>query len=386
MRFGKKLALQVTDDQSGAPYLSHKLMKEAINRIVRELRQYQSRVQSNEQAWRGSAQPAEAAASPEELQELEACVSALDHQLFDLVDEDLSRILEHVRFSEAFLVQNIGTLQSAAIQAGMLIEDSQIQKLEQSLPVKPESKMVLCQQILELRMRSEPMEVKNQLEDLSTRYNETVDVANKHSQYLEINVAGFRKLLKRHEKQIPQHFHARPTPFFGFHRLVTHSSRQLLEVVRQFGAALEDARDRLVNVTNSMGSQCVVQLPLHELKSLGAECQMVLEIQKQLKDVGHPCLVAAPGMLYPKPGSEIMAPVQGEANRQLVMAPQTWNGPAAGVEGGQVECAGVQQEDIWHFLRCYPAPGVDAGALPAERPEAPSWYTPSGSAPLTSTI
>merc|ERR1740138_727988 len=101
--------------------------------------------------------------------------------------------------------------------------------------------MVLCQHILELRMSREPKQVMEQLEGLFAHYLEVVEVANKHSQYLEINVAGFRKLLKRHEKQIPQRFHARAAPFFGFHRLVTHTSRQLLEIVRQLGEMLEEA-------------------------------------------------------------------------------------------------------------------------------------------------
>lgn len=296
MRFGKKLALQVTDDQSGAPYLSHKLLKEAINKIVRELRHYQSRVQSNEQAWRGIPLHGEATASPEELQELEASLSALDHELFDLVEKDLVRILGHVRASEAYLVQCLGMLQSVAIQAGLLMEEAQIVKLEQSLPVKPESRTVLCQQTLELRIRSAPLEVKTQLEDISQRYNQTVIVANKHLQYLEINVAGFRKLLKRHEKQIPQQFHARPTPFFGFHRLVTHSSRQLMDIVRQFGATVEDAWERLITISSALGSQGAQCSPsLEDLDSLGAECQMVMEIQKQLKDARHPCQPASQG-------------------------------------------------------------------------------------------
>jgi len=369
MRFGKKLALQVTEDQSSAPYLSHKLLKEAINKIVRELRQYQSRVQSNDQAWRGSSLHAEGAASPQELHELEVRIAALDRELFDLVDEDLVHILAHVRVSEAFLVQRIGLLQSAAIEVGMLMEDAQLRKLEQSLPVKPESRQVLCQQILELRLRSAPLEAKAQLENLNNRYNHTVEIANKHSQYLEINVAGFRKLLKRHEKQIPQNFHARATPFFGFHRLVTHSSRQQLELVRHFGTALGDAWTRLAGISNSLGSQCV-QPPLNELKNLGAECQMVLEIQKQLKGM-HPGLAACPGMLYPKPGSEQHFTAQGQLSNQR----PPWSAGPSGTEGGQATMAADlllkatqadgqsnQQQELCRFLQSYSNGSPGAGS------------------------
>lgn len=287
MRFGKKLALQVTDDSSGAPYLSHKNMKEAINKTVRELRLYQSKVQANEQAWRGSVVQTEAA-TPEEISELELRVFSLDDQLFALVDEDLEKILVHIRRSEADLSQRIAGLQELAISTGLILEESQIEQIEKALPVPPDNRTALCQHLLELRIRSEPTEVREKLEDIGSKYNSIIEIANRHSQYLEINVAGFRKLLKRHEKQIPQKFHARPTPFLGFHHLVTHTSRQLLEIVRQFGHVFEDAWERLSGIAR------IAPIPkpqLNELKSLGAECQMVLEIQKQLKvglkDVPH---------------------------------------------------------------------------------------------------
>mmetsp|Transcript_138029 Transcript_138029/g.275171 ORF Transcript_138029/g.275171 Transcript_138029/m.275171 type:complete len:104 (-) Transcript_138029:430-741(-) len=102
MRFGKKLALQVMDDQSGAPYLSHKPMKEAINRTVRELRLLQAATQGN-----GDAGANMAALTPAGLAELEERVASLDHQLFVLVDEDLERIIKHIRVGEAQLQQHI---------------------------------------------------------------------------------------------------------------------------------------------------------------------------------------------------------------------------------------------------------------------------------------
>mmetsp|Transcript_18968 Transcript_18968/g.30805 ORF Transcript_18968/g.30805 Transcript_18968/m.30805 type:complete len:359 (-) Transcript_18968:135-1211(-) len=307
MRFGKKLALQVTDDSSGAPYLSHKNMKEAINKTVRELRVYQSKVQSNDNAWKGSGMPTEAA-TPEEIAELETRVAALDAELFALVDEDLEKILAHVRQSEALLAQRIAVLQELAINIGLILEESQIEQIEKALPVPPESRTVLCQKLLELRIRSEPTEVKERLEDIARRYNLVVDVANKHSQYLEINVAGFRKLLKRHEKQIPQSFHSRPTPFLGFHHLVTHTSRQLLDMVRQLGDCFLDAWERLAVITRMAAGE---KPQLIELKSLGAECQMVLEIQKQLKaglkDVPHDAHLLAGGH-YSQPEPSTYAP------------------------------------------------------------------------------
>lgn len=306
MRFGKKLALQVTEDQSVAPYLSHKLLKEAINKIVREFKEHQAKAQNSAVAWSAGHMLAEAnaGATPDELRQLEATVFALEQQLFDLVDDDLARILDHIRLSEAYLAQQIGILQNASMQAGLLCEESQLLRLEKSLPVKPQSRTVLWEQVLELRIRSDPVESAKRFDQLAMQYNDLVDVANRHTQHLEINVAGFRKLLKRHEKQIPRNFHAHPTPYFGFHRLVTARTQQLLEILRQFEAALEDAQQRLRNTAASFG-QHFTQTPLNQFKRFGAECQMVLEIQKQLKGTCTPYLATAlaEGMVYPKPQS-----------------------------------------------------------------------------------
>lgn len=329
MRFGKKLALHVSDDLSDAPYLSHKLMKEAINKTVLQLRLYQSRVQTSEQAWKdGLMREDEARALPGELSEMQQRISSLDYELFGLVDQDIIAILQHVRASEAYLLQQIGLLQSSAIQVGVLVKDSDLENLEKVLPVKPESQEVLCIGILDLRMQIAPMEVIAGLEALSLQYNMTVDAVNRHSQYLEINVAGFRKLLKRHEKQIPENFRARRMPFFGFHQLVTRTSQQLLEVLRLLGATLEDAWERFVVTSNSLGMQCA-KPPLNELKSFGAECQMVLEIRKQLKDHN---LIAAPGSLYPKPGANIV--VQAQAVPDVHKTPHHWSSDHRGQQEG----------------------------------------------------
>mmetsp|Transcript_44735 Transcript_44735/g.130216 ORF Transcript_44735/g.130216 Transcript_44735/m.130216 type:complete len:352 (-) Transcript_44735:76-1131(-) len=331
MRFGKKLALQVIDDQSGAPYLSHKPMKEAINRTVRELRLYQARVQSADQswqeggggAWAGSSAPSSAApgasseqpASTAELYELEARISSLDQQLFALVDEDLARIHKHVRYSEAMLQTHIADLQGRLISAGLLIDEPHLKRLEAVVMSKPDDKTFLCRQLIELRMRSDPASsVRDQME-LAHEYNTLVEVASSHAQYLEINVAGFRKLLKRHEKQIPQRFRSRPDPCLGFHRLVTHTSRMMLDLIRQIGNVLADARQRFQQAVPPEEAAAALRTAgrwpeLSELKGLGPECEMVITIKRQLKDHGAQLIQAVSqssgpcsGFLYPKPGA-----------------------------------------------------------------------------------
>lgn len=328
MRFGRKLALQVTSDGSGAPYVSHKAMKEAINKTVRELRIFQSKAHLLEGLRAGNSLPeGESEPTPAELAESENRIAALDSELFDLVDKDLVHIFAHVRVFEAKIENMLGELQGRALQLGLLVSEAQLERLEQSLPVVPESRAVLCKQLIELRIRTEPMQVAQRLEELGKKYDEIAEEANSHMRYLEINVAGFRKLLKRHEKQIPARFHARPTPFLEFHRLVTRTSRQLIEALRCFGEVLTDLRHRLQDISSDMGQaetpesaevarRCTALAALQELRVLGPECEMVLEIQRQLKDPmrGHMLQLAAgggtapAGFLFPKPGVPVQVP------------------------------------------------------------------------------
>mmetsp|Transcript_23383 Transcript_23383/g.59745 ORF Transcript_23383/g.59745 Transcript_23383/m.59745 type:complete len:399 (-) Transcript_23383:7-1203(-) len=297
MRFGKKLALQVMEDNSGAPYLSHKPMKEAINRTVRELRLYQARVQSTQYGGGPDAlaagggnfsggDAANNAASPSELVER---IRELDRQLFVVVDDDLARILAYVRQGELRLSAHLAQLQDSAMEAGILVQEVQLERLEKVLPNTAQDRAALALHLLNLRMRSDPGKMTTDIDRLAVQCNVLIDVANHHAQYLEINVAGFRKLLKRHEKQIPLEFRSRTIPSLGFHRLVTHTSRQLLDLVKQISAVIVDAGQRLEEVASPdvilralQGNQWT---QLVEQRGLGPECEMVLNIQKQLK---HP--------------------------------------------------------------------------------------------------
>mmetsp|Transcript_14957 Transcript_14957/g.39747 ORF Transcript_14957/g.39747 Transcript_14957/m.39747 type:complete len:401 (+) Transcript_14957:134-1336(+) len=346
MRFGKKLALQVMEDSSGAPYLSHKPMKESINRTVRELRLYQARVQNLQG---GHAVPvaggnfgpndADGSASPAELAER---IREFDRQLFLIVDDDLAKILAYVRTGEVRISAELAQLQDGAMSAGILVQEAQLERLEKTIQNAPQDRAQLTWQLLQLRMRSIPTQMAVDLEGLGQECNELIEVVNQHAQYLEINVAGFRKLLKRHEKQIPLEFRSRSIPSLGFHRLVTHTSRELLDLIRQISAVVVDAQERLEKMQGpeviARALQANTWTKLVEQRGLGPECEMVLNIQKQLKHLvnGQPPMcqdqsAASRGLgpstmhLYPKPASQSGFPVaklqaQQQARAQAVQA------------------------------------------------------------------
>mmetsp|Transcript_95898 Transcript_95898/g.209790 ORF Transcript_95898/g.209790 Transcript_95898/m.209790 type:complete len:409 (+) Transcript_95898:59-1285(+) len=287
MRFGKKLAIQVMEDSSGAPYLSHKPMKEAINRTVRELRLYQARENSNDPAAQSDGACTGAGASSDNsqsqqlhLQQHAERIVALDAELFSLVDEDLVRIQRHARSSELHLQELLARLQQSLVEASFLCTEQQVQRLEKLMGQT--DRAALCSGVLELRIRSDPPGVADDLQSIAAEYNTMVEAASQHAQYLEINVAGFRKLLKRHEKQIPSRFRSRPMPCLAFHRLVTRTSRTLLDLAKQSKAILDDVRLRWQTIIGS--SAGIDWVTLVEVKGLGPECEMVINIQQQLKD------------------------------------------------------------------------------------------------------
>jgi len=206
-------------------------------------------------------------------------------------------------------------LQAHLIQAGLLYDEPQLQRLEKVLPFTPDDRALLIRQVTNLRMQTNALQCAQDLQEITSEYNALVEAVNQHTQYLEINVAGFRKLLKRHEKQIPQRFRSRPMPCLSFHRMVTHTSRHLLDLLKQILEVIVDARQRLqeralpspaANVTNQWPELIAV-------KGLGPECDMVLNIQRQLKNPLNSQLVQAasnhsgpsPGILYPRP--EVLA-------------------------------------------------------------------------------
>mmetsp|Transcript_23687 Transcript_23687/g.68077 ORF Transcript_23687/g.68077 Transcript_23687/m.68077 type:complete len:316 (+) Transcript_23687:115-1062(+) len=307
MRFGKKLALHMMSDDSGAPYLSHKPMKEAINCTVRELRKYQAKTQSMEK--HGAVDEDEQA-----LAELEARITAFDREFLDLVDEDIARILSHIRQGEAQLQSQLEKLQRRLVDAGLLLDEAQFSRLEQVLPNRVEDKARLCRQLLALRMQSDPVAALREQQASAVECNAFLSVAAQHAQYMEVNVAGFRKLLKRHEKQIPQVFRARLQPCLRFHRLVTRTSRALLETASRIRTLVLDARRRFEEelspdqIAHAKGFVGDFGPDISEFRGLGPECEMVLEIRRQLRDMdsnelpttASPFSAATPGAEHSK--------------------------------------------------------------------------------------
>eukprot|EP00929_Paragymnodinium_shiwhaense_P103357 TRINITY_DN6682_c1_g1_i1.p1 TRINITY_DN6682_c1_g1~~TRINITY_DN6682_c1_g1_i1.p1 ORF type:complete len:438 (+),score=101.99 TRINITY_DN6682_c1_g1_i1:140-1453(+) len=362
MRFGKKLACQVMSDGTGAPYLSHKHMKEAINIIVRELRHYQVR-ESQETA---DGKPmVNADGVPlgaedckdvvEDLSQLEQRIREADRQLFVLVDQDLENILAHIRRNEAGLGEAVAKVQEEALSNGFLLQEGACLPglLREELFRGPPSVMpsgqqhsmsLACAKLIDLQLRCDPVGMAGRLLDLAGVYTALVDNMNQHLEYLEINVAGFRKLLKRHDRQIPVHFRSRSDPCLGFHRFVTRTTIRLLEVCEHMREIVEDCYQRLQQSGSHEAMSLLPSEPgeLHKkLTGLGQECKMVLEVQKQLR--GETIVPLGADSVFQKP--EVPPQPQQNLNK-----PQVQNQPAQQGQqgGGQGRGSRRQQQQQQH--------------------------------------
>lgn len=349
MRFGRKLALQVTSDQSGAPYLSHKGMKEAINKTVRDLRLYQTREQCLENWQAGKPLPdGEALPTADDMRNLEEHIKESDKELFVIVEQDVRNIFVHVRNMEAQLESAFADLQETALRFGLLSDEESLEQIRNILPFELESPTELCQGLLDFRILQNAGGMLQSIRRLSDSYHSFLDDLDEHTQYLEINVAGFRKLLKRHEKQVPLKFHASRTPCLDFHKLVTRTSRQMISLGSQFSQILGHAaqRSRVAAESGKVAPDSVdaslrLLSGLSEIrapKGLGPECQMVLQIQKQLKEPAVQSVRTSNGQtdfLYPKP--HVQNPQGPE--RQQQQKKQAAPSPAAAVSSSSQPAA-----------------------------------------------
>jgi len=300
-------------------------MKEAINKTVRDLRLYQSRSQSLENFKAGMILPeGEALPTVDELAKLEEQIKDFDKELFSIVEEDLEKIFGHIRQMEANIEPGLSQLQEQAMRCGLIMEESLLKNLQDILPIALESPAEICQRLIEIQMMQDPCSMATGIQELVENYNAFLEQVDEHTQYLEINVAGFRKLLKRHEKQVPHTFHASKTPCLGFHKLVTKSSRQMVEITNMLGQIIGDALERLDAILSKLqptedtqqALRARQQIPTLCLpKGLGPECQMVLQIQAQLQE---PVQAMIPGnagpidFLYPKPNTQAPSTGRGK--------------------------------------------------------------------------
>lgn len=286
MRFGKKLFLHMAGDESGAPYLSNKQLKEVINQIVRELRQWKQAASSQgaqDGALRrclGSLMHGEPPGlpapmlSPLEVNSMKHAIKDLNKHFFVIIDSDLDSILNHIVLTESEVINKAALMQEEAIAAGIAFNDRQIRALERVLMCRIRDKKHWVATMVRDAIEQNPTRMAERIALVNAKFSALAATVNAHVAYLEINVAGFRKLLKRHDRQVPKEFHHRPSPFLGYHNIVTPDFEALHREVADF-------RQTLVELSIEHG----IDLAVEEVQDWGPECQMVMTFRGHINDV-----------------------------------------------------------------------------------------------------
>eukprot|EP00397_Hematodinium_sp_SG-2012_P059456 GEMP01076234.1.p1 GENE.GEMP01076234.1~~GEMP01076234.1.p1 ORF type:complete len:274 (+),score=36.29 GEMP01076234.1:40-822(+) len=255
MRFGKKLAIQSNADPTGAPYISHGALKTTVERFARELK------------------------SPT----VPCHASAMDQIFFQILRSDLEHILNHISRVDADLVRRMGEIQRRAIRRGIIYEKEAVTNLAKTMACQPDDPRMLCQYLMELKLDVDGPPIIAKIQTLICDFDNLLGDLQKHTSYIEINVAGFRKLLKQREKQLSKFPFSRhacmPLQDFTWVDLVSKNLRLLLIVATCM-------RKTFAAVTEFL--QC--SLPVIEVPQLGSESYTCVQVAKDLQRNMHPIM------------------------------------------------------------------------------------------------
>lgn len=300
MRFGKKLALSRSNNKDKPHYISHKLLKTTIERMVHQLKKSKD-------------------------------IGATDRILFDHIEQDVCKIHDYVSQKLGSLSEKFAELEQLGADAGFLFTEEKMLKMGKILglignssenniadsdsgndsniepktsPFSEEQENQICLQIAELMAVS--TEKNPIVEKCALEFTEFVNDINTLTSYVEINVAGFRKLLKQRLKQFGSLEYSADVHRSSilYHNLVKKSHSELISATGVYREALVDMIARKANLRqnkiangdnngSSVNSTNLSNLPnpfkniiIPEVDDIGAECQMVFGVKQQLIALG----------------------------------------------------------------------------------------------------
>ena len=193
MRFGKRLALCVADAED-KPFISHKQWREAIIKAVHEVR---------------------AGGNPQILH-------SLDEELLQLFEIDKESIERYNRFIEGELEAQVEHIMSQSVELGMQPEGG-IVELASELSSALSSTSPLFLNCFSEDIRSLWSKLAGKVSETCNGYNDVAWKFQLHLNWLEVNVAGFRKTIKQRCKQVPCQPSASSHRYIGYLELVNGS-------------------------------------------------------------------------------------------------------------------------------------------------------------------
>lgn len=305
MRYGKKLFLLMDGDTSGAPYISNKALKEILNQAVRELRQLEQanlkfmQIDRNSIADFGQVYNTMVDANEVSMQRMQNSVRDHNLRFFQVIDEDLEKIRPHAKMREHDFRHELKQLRQHAQKIRITMSKNEFTTLEKQLGGAISDRHLWVMGTMQVMYKEDRVGFLRHFNELITRYNSFIDAVNLHFQYIEVNVAGYRKLLKRHDRQIPKQFHNRQGPFIGYHALAPASMMRLREHCVNFHNLLACTHQFIENMTHipqlntaptnpqfgnlTYDQQVPDLVAVTEVKEFGAETSAVVNLQGKLR-------------------------------------------------------------------------------------------------------
>lgn len=200
----------------------------------------------------------------------------MDQIFFQIWRSDLDHILQHTRQADEELKKKMGSIQRRSIDIGVLYEIQGLESAAQKLGISCEDPSKICAELMKLNMRTTGQTITPALLQLISDFNRLLEDLRKYTEYVEINVAGFRKILKQREKQLSKHPSDRhactPLSDFRWVDLVSKDMRLLLISA----AAL---RETFYSACEFLKCHCEVGV----VPELGSESFTCVQIAKDIK-------------------------------------------------------------------------------------------------------
>lgn len=239
MRYGKKLAL-LTENAAlkgiERPIISHRNLKEILSNISRSLK-FQT--------------------------DLEA-LPELVRAFCSTIETDLVRIIEFIQLEESSFSVKIEELEQGASSLG-IVGSGVLGDIIGSMENAFVSPCITLHQCIGEHMKDIWISLTMEVASFAEKFNAVSISLHSLFSYADLNVAGFRKLLKQYGKQVPNAYRLNAVGIEQYRRIVTG----LLPLVER----LESLRQRTEAIMQRLSPGVP---PLHELK-VGTETAIALE-------------------------------------------------------------------------------------------------------------
>ncbi|EEQ98158.1 hypothetical protein Pmar_PMAR001973 [Perkinsus marinus ATCC 50983] len=197
----------------------------------------------------------------------------MDGHFFATMDSDVEAMLTYIGTKQEGLARGVAALVVRAQQAGLIDQDGQppnamfSSTLSQVCVVMSQLGSLLSGYLVQCAAYSQlTMILSGSLAlaaDMARELEVVTEEANELLSYIDINVAGMRKLLKQHDKQIPVEYQKRPIgspTYIRHHRLLTDGVLRAVTELNKVRTSIEGLF-QVLQAVNAPGLEQLGSLP-----------------------------------------------------------------------------------------------------------------------------